>query len=209
MKNSNNWCKVPYEVIADERLSHTSMIIYAIMLDKSKEGESKITAEKLSGLTGLALITIRRAIRQLRETGYITNVRIENGRTTFYTLKSVIAIEVRERPLEPEQPEQISVTDNPAPQGSGTLRTDLTSDEIESLIALYMTKIAYGGEERAMKLLESDYLNMRLSAKSHIKNQYAYLKSTINNKKPEGQEQEEHEKDDFDISKYAFVINNI
>lgn len=207
MKNSNNWCKLPYEVMADERLNISSAVVYAVMLDKSKEGESKITAEKLSGLTGLALITIRRAIRQLRETGYITNVRVENGRTTFYTLKSVI--EVKERPLEPEQPEQISVTNNPAPQGSGTLRTDLTSDEIESLIALYMTKIAYGGEERAMKLLESDYLNMRLSAKSHIKNQYAYLKSTINNKKPEGQEQEEPEKDDFDISKYAFVINNI
>lgn len=205
MKNSNNWCKLPYEVIADERLSHTSMIIYAIMLDKSKEGESKITAEKLSGLTGLALITIRRAIRQLRETGYITNVRIENGRTTFYTLKSVI--EVRERPAEPKQPKQTS--DKPAPQGSGTLKTDLTPEEIDSLIALYMTKIVYGGEERAMKLLESDYLNMRLSAKSFIKNSYAYLKSIINNRKPEGQEQEEPEKNNSDMSKYDFVVNNI
>lgn len=206
MKNSN-WCKLPYEVMADERLNISSAVVYAVMLDKSKGGESKITAEKLSGLTGMSIRNIRYAIKQLKETGYITSVRVENGRTTFYTLKSVI--EVRKCSLESEQPEQISVTNNPAPQGSGTLRTDLTPEEIDSLIALYMTKIAYGGEERAMNLLESDYLNMRLSAKSHIKNQYAYLKSTINNKKPEGQEQEEHEKDDFDISKYAFVINNI
>ena len=181
MKNSNNWCKLPYEVIADERLSHTSMIIYAIMLDKSKGGESKITAEKLSGLTGLALITIRRAIRQLRETGYITSVRVENGRTTFYTLKSVISVEVRERSFEPEQPEKISVADNPAPQAScsGTFETDLSSEQIESLIALYLTKIAYGGENRALQLIRSDYMNMRLSAQRPIKNPYAYLKSCL------------------------------
>ncbi|MDE5936484.1 MAG: helix-turn-helix domain-containing protein [Ruminococcus sp.] len=205
MKNSNNWCKLPYEVIADERLSHTSMIIYAIMLDKSKGGESKITYEKLSGLTNLSLSTIKRAIQQLKATGYITSVRTENGRTTFYTLKSVI--EVRERPAESEQPRQVNV--KPAPQDSGTLKTDLTPEEIDSLIALYMTKIVYGGEERAMKLLESDYLNMRLSAKNHVRNQYAYLKSTINNRKPEGQEQEEPEKNDYDMSKYDFVINNV
>ena len=200
----SNWCKLPYELIADNRLNHTSMIIYAIMLDKSKEGESKITKKKLSGLTGLSIATIKRAIVQLKETGYITDVRVENGRTTFYTLKSVI--EIKKKPesdasgLEPIQLE----SNVPESNSMRTFETDLTLEQVEDLETYLITKLPKS--ENPKSILKKLYTEMKASASSEVPRHKvkAYLSAMIRNAAPE-----ELKKLESCMDKYKFVINNI
>lgn len=200
----SNWCKLPYELIADNRLNHTSMIIYAIMLDKSKEGESKITKKKLSGLTGLSIATIKRAIVQLKETGYITDVRVENGRTTFYTLKSVI--EIKKKPeSDASGSEPIQLESNvPESNSMRTFETDLTLEQVEDLETYLITKLPKS--ENPKSILKKLYTEMKASASSEVPRHKvkAYLSAMIRNAAPE-----ELKKLESCMDKYKFVINNI
>lgn len=207
------WCRLPYEMIADSRLAHTSMIIYAIMLDRSKEGVSKITAEKLSGLTGLSIRTIQRAIVQLKETGYITDVRVENGRTTFYTMKSVI--EVKKRPASESEPDSSPESDQnqlefDMPKSGGTFETDLTLEQIRNLCEMLAPKLADNSAEYVEMSLRGLYADMKMSAKEEVRKEkiVAYLKTMIRNKQPEKYKTYDNS-NGFNADEYKMFINNI
>lgn len=199
-----NWYKLPAALLEDERLGVSSAVVYAVMFDRAKGGISKITAEKLTGLTGLSIATIKRAIIQLKETGYITDVRVENGRTTFYTLKSVI--EIKKKPesdasgLEPIQLE----SNVPESNSMRTFETDLTLEQVEDLETYLITKLPKS--ENPKSILKKLYTEMKASASSEVPRHKvkAYLSAMIRNAAPE-----ELKKLESCMDKYKFVINNI
>jgi len=90
--SKTSWYRLPAAVLEDTRLSLSSAVIYAVMLDRKKSGsdESKITKTEIMQLTQQSESTVKRAIRQLKETGYILNVVHKLGNDVRYIIKSVL-----------------------------------------------------------------------------------------------------------------------
>lgn len=198
MNNNGTWCRLPYEVMQDERLTISAAATYAVMLDRAKDGEVNITAKKVAELTGQPQRSVERAIKQLKDTGYITKVTKKQGGSTIYTLKKVIEDKKRKS----EQPKQLTFD---IPDSSGTFETDLTPEQVRKLSELISTKLSSDNKSPARidKLLRSEYARAKACAKEEIINIYAYLLKTISKWEPEAEEP-----NDFDVSMYDFLIND-
>lgn len=202
MNNNQNWCRMPYEVMQDERLTGLSAFVYAVMLDRAKGEEVNITAKKVAELLNRPLRNVERAIKQLKDTGYITDtIRGQNGSTT-YTLKKVIP-DKKKAPKPEEEPEQLEFD---TPDNSGTFETDLTQEQVRHLSELLATKLSSDNRspERIDKLLRAEYARMKIFAKKKVDNVSAYLAKTINKWEAEAKPN----KDDFDADMYDEFIND-
>lgn len=207
MKNNNeNWCRLPYAVMQDERLTGLSAFVYAVMLDRSKNGEEvKITAKKIAELLKKPQRNIERAIKQLKDTGYITGVKQGQSGNTVYTLKKVIPD--KKQKSKPEQVEEPQLEFD-TPDSSGTFETDLTPEQVRHLSELLATKLSSDNRspERIDKLLRAEYARMKIFAKDEIRNVAAYLAKTIS--KWETEPEPKPDDSDFDADMYDICINN-
>lgn len=86
--NNEEWYTMHYDVMRDKRLTLSAVLVYAIMYTKKSDdtNEVQITSAEIAKLTGQSESTVKRAVKRLKETGYITDVKIEEGRKAFYTL---------------------------------------------------------------------------------------------------------------------------
>lgn len=203
MKKNNNesWCKLSYAMMQDERLTLSAAVVYAVMLDRAKREEVHITAKKVAELTGQPQRNVERAIKQLKETGYITGVKQGQSGNTVYILKKILP-DKKPKP-EQEEPEQLEFD---TPDSSGTFETDLTPEQVRHLSELLATKLSSDNRspERIDKLLRAEYARMKIYAKKEVDNVAAYLAKTISNWEIES----EPKKDDFDADMYDEFVND-
>lgn len=205
MKNNNeSWCRLPYAVMQDERLTSLSAIVYAVMLDRAKGEEVHITVKELARLTRQSESTTKRAVKQLKDTGYITNVKRGQSGNTVYTLRKVIP-DKKQKPKQEEQ-EQLAFD---LPDSSGTFETDLTPEQVRHLSELLATKLSSDGRtpDRIDKLLRGEYAKMKLRARKDVGNVAAYLAKMIENWEPEPDSDYGYD-DDFDVEAYKRVCIN-
>lgn len=172
----------------DERLTISAAVVYAVMLDRAKGDAIKVTAKKLAELTGQTQRSVERAIKQLKDTGYITDtIRGQNGSTT-YTIKKVVP-DKKQKPETTFEPESMDTEqlEFDTPDSSGTFETDLTPEQVRHLSELIATKLSSDGRtpDRIDKLLRGEYAKMKLRARKDVGNVAAYLAKMIENWKPE------------------------
>ena len=205
MKNNNqSWCRMPYEVMQDERLTGLSAFVYAVMLDRAKGEEVHITVKKLAEILKKQHKSVERAVKQLKDTGYITDVKRGQSGNTVYILKKIIPDKKQKSKHEQvEEPEQLEFD---TPDNSGTFETDLTQEQVRHLSELLATKLSSDNRspERIDKLLRAEYARMKIFAKDEIRNVAAYLAKTISKWEAE----QKPNKDDFDVDMYDIFIND-
>lgn len=204
MKNSESWCKLPYAALQDENLTISAAVVYAVMLDRSKNGEEvRITAKKIAELTGQPQRSAERAIKQLKDTGYITGVKQGQSGNTVYTLKQLIPAKKKKPEQEEGKQLEFEIT-----TCSGTFETDLTPEQVRRLSELLATKLSSDNRspERIDKLLRGEYARMKIFAKNEVGNVAAYLAKMIKNWESEPEPQQND--DDFDVEAYAEVARN-
>ena len=203
MKNDKSWCRMPYAVMKDERLTGLSAFVYAVMLDRAKGDEVTVTAKKLAELLEKPQRNIERAIKQLKDTGYITGTTRGKNGSTVYSLKQILP-DKRQKPERDEQ-EQLAFD---LPDSSGTFETDLTPEQVRHLSELLATKLSSDGRtpDRIDKLLRGEYAKMKVRAKKDVKDVAAYLAKMIENWEPEPDS--DGYDDDFDVEAYKRVCIN-
>lgn len=197
---------MPYAVMQDERLTGLSAFVYAVMLDRAKGEEVHITVKKLAELLKKQHKSVERAVKQLKDTGYITNVKRGQSGNTVYTLKKVIP-DKKPKP-KPEQIEEPQLEFD-TPDSSGTFETDLTPEQVRHLSELLATKLSSDGRtpDRIDKLLRGEYAKMKLRARNDVGNVAAYLAKMIENWEPEPDSDYGYD-DDFDVEAYKRVCIN-
>lgn len=194
---------MPYAVMKDERLTGLSAFVYAVMLDRAKGDEVTVTAKKLAELLEKPQRNIERAIKQLKDTGYITGTTRGKNGSTVYSLKQILP-DKRQKPERDEQ-EQLAFD---LPDSSGTFETDLTPEQVRHLSELLATKLSSDGRtpDRIDKLLRGEYAKMKVRAKKDVKDVAAYLAKMIENWEPEPDS--DGYDDDFDVEAYKRVCIN-
>ena len=92
MKVNNNWCRLSYEIMADERITLTAAAVYGVLLDISKDNEqAETTAKKIAEeYLHQSLRSVERAIKLLKDTGYITRVERGLSNRIIYHFKSIL-----------------------------------------------------------------------------------------------------------------------
>lgn len=208
----SEWVRMPVEVMADDRLTGLSAFVYATMLDKAVNGVARITADYVAEKLNKDQRSVRRAVKQLKECGYITDVIKGQSGNTHYVLKLVLPEKKRTKSEKASAP-----SDAPAPSQDGqmsfqtppvgdTLEERTTPEERRILCELIATKLSGNvTPERCEKLLQGEYVKAKASAKDPINSMFAYLKKMILKWEPE---EPKPEKSDFDVEKYKIFIND-
>lgn len=171
----------------DDRLTLSAAVVYAVMLDKAVDSIAHITATEIAEKAGTTQRTVRNAVRQLKECGYITDVKQGLGNDVHYTLKPVLPEKKRSKKQEQpaqeykelEQPGQLSFETT---EKGGTLEGDITPEQYRLLCELIASKLSGDvSSERCDKLLRGEYAKAKASAKTRIDSFYAYLRKMISN----------------------------
>lgn len=80
--------KLPFAILKDKRLTVSDAVVYAIILDQKTLGneEVPITSPEIVEKSGLAIATVKRSLKKLKELGYIKGVKKRAWQ--YYTLYS-------------------------------------------------------------------------------------------------------------------------
>lgn len=196
MKNES-WVRMPLTVMQDERLTGISAFVYAIMVDRAVEEHVKITAQKIADVLQKQQRAVERAIKQLKDTGYITETKRGQNGSTVYTLKLILPEKKRtseqaKKTPAPEAvpPAQMSVLEAPPEQvvppssvavAAGTLEADTTPEQRQLLCDMISAKLdpAHADPDRCRRVLQGEYLKAKASSASPIRSVFAYLKKQI------------------------------
>lgn len=182
MKNNErkDWCKLPYAIILDERLTPTDALVYAVLLDVSENGEVKRSIAAISQLTGLSPRCIRYVLEHLYKAGYIVSKKTD-GRKLILEIKPVIEEKAQEKPKptkkQEEEPEHIE----------------------EALMSILAKKI----KVKNLKYVQDVYDDLKAQATARANDKtkvLAYLSKMISSY--------EDKSDGFDPYAYEFLINN-
>lgn len=194
---NKNWYRLPAILLQDEKISLTAAVAYAILLDRAVEDKVKLTVQKVADLMGQPLRTVERAIKQLKDTGYITETKRGQNGSTVYTLKQILPEKKRtseqaKKTPAPEAvpPAQMSVTEAPPEQvvppssvavAAGTLEADTTPEQRQLLCDMISAKLdpAHVDPDRCRRVLQGEYLKAKASSASPIRSVFAYLKKQI------------------------------
>ena len=86
MKKEDYFVRVPVSILLDKRLTRSSVLLYAVLLDKANQyGMSNCTIGELAVESGLSPHTVRRSERQLVDAGLLEIER--TGRASLLILK--------------------------------------------------------------------------------------------------------------------------
>lgn len=77
------YIRLPLEALLDARLHKSSVTVLAMIIDKSDSGYCSMSTEKLAKCTALTSRTVRTAIKELEDTGYITILRRAGERNKY------------------------------------------------------------------------------------------------------------------------------
>lgn len=91
-----DWCRLPFRLLQDERLTTSDAVIYAVLADVLKNGRNDIKINDIAELSGIPRITVCRSLDRLEEAGYILE-RKTDGRRLYIELEQVLD------PLKPER----------------------------------------------------------------------------------------------------------
>lgn len=175
---NKSWCKLPYALILDERLTPADTVVYAVLLDKSTERVVKKTIKSIASLTGLSVRQIVRIIENLQRAGYIISKKTD-GRRLILELKPLEAAE--------KKPSESPREDEKKPDAEEVLKSVLKK------------KLRVKTPEN----VQSTYDDLKAEAMARVKDPtkvLSYLSKMISGY--------EDKSDGFDAEKYEFVINN-
>lgn len=84
-----DWCRLPYALLLDERLTTADAVVYAVLSDVLHDGRTDIKIADIVKLTGVPIATTKRSLDKLEEAGYIISRRTD-GRRLFIELAQVL-----------------------------------------------------------------------------------------------------------------------
>lgn len=96
------WCRLPYELLADENLSVADAVVYSVLLDCCTDDFTcSQSISEIAELSSVPKRSICRCLTRLKECGYITRTG-SAGERNSYTLADVIGLK-RERKPKPRR----------------------------------------------------------------------------------------------------------
>lgn len=89
--DNGSWYRLPAGVLEDERLTVSDAVVYAIILDQKTLGneEVPITSPEIVEKSGLAIATVKRSLKRLKELGYIEGVK-KKGMAISYIILPIL-----------------------------------------------------------------------------------------------------------------------
>lgn len=88
-RSKNSWVRLPIRVLSEQDLSLRAKVVLALMIDQQTEdGTTTVTADDLAYMMGADTRTARRAIKELKDARYITDVK--QGCKPMYKLIQVL-----------------------------------------------------------------------------------------------------------------------
>lgn len=180
-----DWCKLPYSVILDERLTAADALVYAVLLDVSDEGVVMRTIAGISELTGISPSQIKRIVNHLQKAGYIISKKTD-GRKLILEIKPVIEEQEKKPKQKPSEQEPIEKPEHVEEALMSILAKKLNSEDPQ-----YVNNV---------------YNNLKTQAEARVTDKtkiLAYLSTMISNyqNKPDNS-------DGFVADKYAVCVNN-
>lgn len=89
--NKNDWCRLPFALLSDNRLNLGDAALYAVLLDKCTDSFTcQCNISDLAIALGVSLSSIKRSANQLERCGYLMHQR--TGRDNIYILTDVIGL---------------------------------------------------------------------------------------------------------------------
>lgn len=178
-----DWCRLPYALLLDERLTTADAVVYAVLSDVLHDGRTDIKIADIVKLTGVPIATTKRSLDKLEEAGYIISRRTD-GRRLFIELAQVLPplkqTEPRKRKAEQEQEE------NP--------------EHVEEALRSILTKKL---KVKRPEHVDSVYSDLKAQASARVKDKskaLAYLSKMISNYVDTS--------DGFDADEYEHFLNN-
>lgn len=183
-----DWCKLPYALMLNERLTAADAVLYAALLDVSNEMVVNKTISGISELTGLSPKTIQRSLQRLKENGYIISAK-STGRTIRIKLVQVI-------PEKNEQEQKPKRKRKPEPE------PEENPEHVEEALQSVLSKKMKGKSEKAVA---EKYEELRAQASARVTDEsktLAYLSKMISNyqDKPDNN-------NGFDADEYECFLN--
>ena len=182
-KEKGVWCRLPYDLLRDERLTPADAVVYAVLADVLHDGRTDIKQADIAKLTGLCERQVRYSLTRLEKTGYIVSRRTD-GRRLFLELAQVLPplkqTEPRKRKAEQEQEE------NP--------------EHVEEALRSILTKKL---KVKRPEHVDSVYSDLKAQASARVKDKskaLAYLSKMISNYVDNS--------DGFDADEYEHFLNN-
>ena len=100
---SGSWVRVPTQLLRDDRLTGSDVLVFAVIADHDGSGEGcKLSRAKIAEESGLSVSTVKRAISKLSGGHYIAAERSSGSETRYRQL--VLAAKRRGTSKRPEEP---------------------------------------------------------------------------------------------------------
>lgn len=175
-KERKDWCKLPYKVLLDDRLTPADAVLYAVLADlanlPSKEGDITIKIANLSELTGLSPATVKRCLEHLKNAGYVISKKTD-GRKLIIAIEQVIS-----SPAPKSEQEQ---AEEPKPKKTNNKTQEPTDEERKAaLIGMLVNKYPY----LPLDQIHGIYNSLKSEALARIKDKsklYSYLATAVKN----------------------------
>ena len=102
MMKSGSWVRVPTQLLRDDRLTGSDVLVFAVIADHDSGEGCKLSRARIAAESGLSVSTIKRAISKLSAGRYIAAER-SCGSETYYK-QLVLAAKRRGTSKRPEEP---------------------------------------------------------------------------------------------------------
>jgi hypothetical protein len=102
-KHQNGFGRVPMEVVADQRLEHLDVRVYAAMAGFERRGSIHAGLRLISRTVGAAINTVRKSMATLDKCGHLEVYKADRGERARYRLMSPVfraAVGVQSEPAE-------------------------------------------------------------------------------------------------------------
>lgn len=184
-----DWCRLPYALLHDKRLTSADVIVYTVLTDVLHDGRTDIKQTDIAELTGLCERQVKYSLARLKETGYILS-KSTDGRKLFIELKQV---------LPPLKPSKKSKPEAPAPEGQEEERKSYPSQSKDEALK---NVLAGRLKVKTQSYVDGVYRDLKAEAEARVKDPgkvYAYLSTMISTYVDNS--------DGFDADEYEFCIN--
>lgn len=213
MKESSHnmgFCRLPFELLADENLTASDAVVYAVLLDACTDTlNCTMTLSTIVELTRLSNRAVRYCLDRLEQCGYIE--RNHTGRETVYCLADIIGLKrQKQKPIIRQSrraPEEV-----PAPEEQQELKLRygkyqnvmLSIDEFDSLVTDF-------GNQKAISYIQKCDEYCQQTGKSYADYAVTIRKWIAEDaSKPETQKAEkdaERERKKERVQKYMELVN--
>lgn len=166
-KSRKDWCKLPYALILDEKLTASDAVVYAVLNDISFKGVANTTVSSLAEKIGLSVRQIHYSLKKLKDEGYIVSTK-SDGRRLAIVVEQVVGNSVNEH------------KPNISYSGAGGTVTD----SYEKMLVDNLEKKMHGSSRQ--QVLDT-YEDLKMQAKMRVNDPsklFAYLSKMIQNYEP-------------------------